>query len=132
MSPAAAAPPRLFEVSSHALLGLAEAPVRPPPLKPLLEVIDVARYLGVTPDCVRRLIRLRRLSAIRVANRWRVDSEDLQAFCKGARQPAIVTPRSPSASTERASSVSRNDMANIARSSRPAPRRSPGRRVIAP
>ena len=47
---------------------------------PLLEVAHVAHRLGVCQEWVRRLIRERKLPAIQLGTRWRVDPGDLQAF----------------------------------------------------
>jgi excisionase family DNA binding protein len=53
---------------------------------PLLEVFQVARRLNVSPESVRRLLRARKLSAIRLGTRcWRVDPVDLQAFVDAQR-----------------------------------------------
>lgn len=46
----------------------------------LLEVSHVAHRLSLSEDFVRRLIRKKELSAIRLGKRYRVDPVDLQAF----------------------------------------------------
>lgn len=53
----------------------------PPPAIPhLLEVAHVAHRLSASQEFVRRLIRDRKLAAIRLGTRWRIDPGDLQAF----------------------------------------------------
>lgn len=51
----------------------------------LLEVAHVAHRLSASPEFVRRLIRDRKLKAIRMGRRWRVDPADLEAFIDGQR-----------------------------------------------
>jgi excisionase family DNA binding protein len=51
-----------------------------PQLPRLLEVAHVAHRLSASQEYVRRLIRERKLQAIRLGTRWRVDPVDLQAF----------------------------------------------------
>lgn len=46
----------------------------------LLEVAHVAHRLSASEEFVRRLIRDRKLAAIRLGARWRIDPVDLQAF----------------------------------------------------
>ncbi len=46
----------------------------------LLEVSHVAHRLSLSEDFVRRLLRKKKLTAIRIGKRWRVDPVDLQAF----------------------------------------------------
>jgi excisionase family DNA binding protein len=46
----------------------------------LLEVGHVAHRLSASEEYVRRLIRKKKLAAIRLGTRWRVDAADLQAF----------------------------------------------------
>ncbi len=56
------------------------------PLEPLLasahllEVSHVAHRLSTSEEYVRRLIRQKKLKAIRLGARWRIDPVDLQAF----------------------------------------------------
>ena len=51
----------------------------------LLEVMHVAHRLSVSPGFVRRLIRDKKLKAILLGTRWRVDPIDLQAFIDAQR-----------------------------------------------
>lgn len=51
----------------------------------LLEVAHVAHRLSASQEFVRRLIRDRKLAAIRLGTRWRVDPVDLQAFLDAQR-----------------------------------------------
>jgi excisionase family DNA binding protein len=62
---------------------LAPLPVQPPHL---LEVSHVAHRLSASQEYVRRLIRERKLAAIRLGTRWRIDPADLQAFIERQRQ----------------------------------------------
>ncbi len=50
------------------------------PVPHLLEVSHVAHRLSASQEYVRSLIRKRKLAAIRLGTRWRVDPVDLQAF----------------------------------------------------
>jgi excisionase family DNA binding protein len=52
----------------------------------LLEVSHVAHRLSASEEFVRRLIRTKRLAAIRLGTRWRIDPVDLQDFIEQARQ----------------------------------------------
>jgi len=62
-------------------------PPHPLPTIPhLLEVAHVAHRLSASQEYVRRLIRERKLAAIRLGTRWRVDPLDLQAFIDAQRQ----------------------------------------------
>ena len=54
----------------------------------LLEVSHVAHRLSYSEDFVRRLIRQKKLAAIRLGKRYRVDPADLQAFIDRQRQAA--------------------------------------------
>lgn len=54
----------------------------------LLEVAHVAHRLSVCHEFVRRLIRDRKLKAIRMGRRWRIDPADLEAYID--RQRTIV------------------------------------------
>jgi len=51
----------------------------------LLEVSHVAHRLSASQEFVRRLIREKKLAAIRLENRWRIDPLDLQAFIDARR-----------------------------------------------
>lgn len=51
----------------------------------LLEVAHVAHRLSLSEESVRQLLRKRKLAAIRLGNRWRVDPQDLQAFIDAQR-----------------------------------------------
>jgi excisionase family DNA binding protein len=51
----------------------------------LLEVHEVAYQLKCSQETVRRLIRERKLAAIRLGTQWRVDPPDLQAFIDAQR-----------------------------------------------
>lgn len=51
----------------------------------LLEVSHVAHRLSASQEYVRRLIRDKKLAAIRLGTRWRVDPVDLQAFIDAQR-----------------------------------------------
>ena len=55
------------------------------PAPHLLEVAHVAHRLSASQEFVRRLIRDRKLAAIRLGTRWRVDPVDLQAFLDAQR-----------------------------------------------
>jgi excisionase family DNA binding protein len=58
----------------------------------LLEVHEVARELKVSPEFVRRLLRERKLAAVRLGKRWRVDQRDLQSFIDRQRLGATIAP----------------------------------------
>lgn len=63
------------------------------PLHPrLLEVAHVAHRLSSSQEYVRRLIRERKLAAIRLGRRWRVDPDDLQAFIDAQRRASTDEP----------------------------------------
>jgi len=51
----------------------------------LLEVSHVAHRLSSSQEFVRQLIRKKKLAAIRLGTRWRVDPTDLQAFLDAQR-----------------------------------------------
>jgi excisionase family DNA binding protein len=51
----------------------------------LLEVSHVAHRLSASQEFVRRLIRGKKIAAIRLGTRWRVDPIDLQAFIDAQR-----------------------------------------------
>jgi excisionase family DNA binding protein len=58
----------------------------PPPVPHLWEVHEVAVFLRMNPETVRRLIRARELPAIQVGTRsWRVDPADVKAFVDARR-----------------------------------------------
>jgi excisionase family DNA binding protein len=59
---------------------MAVDPLPAPAIPHLLEVAHVAHRLGFGQEYVRRLIRDRKLTAIRLGNRWRVSESDLKAF----------------------------------------------------
>lgn len=59
-------------------------PLVPQPPR-FLEVSHVAHRLGFSQEFVRRLIRARKLVAIRFGARYRVDPDDLQHFIEAAR-----------------------------------------------
>ena len=63
-------------------------PVVPPHsvIPHLLEVQHVAHRLSASPEYVRRLIRERKLTAIRLGTRWRIDEADLKAFIDKQKQ----------------------------------------------
>jgi excisionase family DNA binding protein len=62
-----------------------------PPVPRLLEVHEVAYHLRCSQEQVRRLIRAKKLTAIRFGPRsWRVDPRDLQAFIDARRERAIL------------------------------------------
>jgi excisionase family DNA binding protein len=56
-----------------------------PHLPRLLEVHEVAYQLKSSQETVRRLIRDRKLAAIRLGTQWRIDPVDLQAFLDAQR-----------------------------------------------
>ena len=58
-------------------------PLHPHPR--LLEVHEVAYRLTSSQETVRRLIRERKLAAIRLGAQWRIDPVDLQAFIDAQR-----------------------------------------------
>ena len=60
-------------------------PVLPHVLPRLLEVSHVAHRLSASQEFVRRLIREKKLPAIRLGTRWRVDPSDLQRFIDAQR-----------------------------------------------
>lgn len=65
-----------------------------PALPPrLLEVHEVAFYLKCSQETVRRLIRERKLAAIRVGTQWRVRPADLLAYEDEYRQERVTDPR---------------------------------------
>lgn len=57
----------------------------PPAMPKLLEVSHVAHRLSASEEFVRRLIREKKLPAIRLGTRWRVDPRDLEAFVDAQR-----------------------------------------------
>jgi len=57
-----------------------------PALPHLLEVSHVAHRLSVSQDFVRRLIRDKKIAAIQLGTRWRIDPMDLQAFIDAQRR----------------------------------------------
>ena len=61
-------------------------PAPAPAIPHLLEVAHVAHRLSASQEFVRRLIREKKLAAIRLGARWRVDPQDLQAFLDKQRQ----------------------------------------------
>ena len=63
--------------------GMLLDPLHPPGR--LLEVAHIAHRLCVSQEFVRRLIRERKLTAIRLGRRWRVEAEALQAFIDAQR-----------------------------------------------
>lgn len=65
------------------------------PLPHLLEVSHVAHRLSASQEYVRRLIREKKLAAIRLGARWRVDPLDLQAFIDAQRQATAVQQPGP-------------------------------------
>jgi excisionase family DNA binding protein len=61
------------------------------PLPRLLEVHEVAYHLRCSQEQVRRLIRAKKLTAIRFGPRsWRVDPRDFQAFIDARRERAVL------------------------------------------
>jgi excisionase family DNA binding protein len=56
-----------------------------PTVPHLLEVAHVAHRLSASQEYVRRLIRERKLAAVRLGTRWRVDAVDLQRFIDANR-----------------------------------------------
>lgn len=56
-----------------------------PQVPHFLEVSHVAFRLCFSQEFVRRLIREKKLAAIRVGQRWRIDPLDLQAFIDAQR-----------------------------------------------
>jgi excisionase family DNA binding protein len=61
-------------------------PIDPLLNKPhLLEVSHVAHRLNFGEGFVRRLIREKKLAAIQIGKRWRVDERDLDAFIEALR-----------------------------------------------
>jgi len=54
----------------------------------LLEVSHVAHRLSASQEFVRRLIRLKKLPAIRLETRWRVDPVDLEAYIEACKRAA--------------------------------------------
>jgi len=73
--------------SKHARMLLMDPLVAPVPLAipRLLEVSHVAHRLSASQEFVRRLIREKRLAAIRLGTRYRVDPHDLEAYIDGCR-----------------------------------------------
>lgn len=69
-----------------------------PHVSHLLEVSHVAHRLSASQEFVRRLIRERKLAAIRLGTRWRVDPIDLQAFIDAQR---VKDGEDPAADTRR-------------------------------
>jgi excisionase family DNA binding protein len=57
----------------------------------LLEVSKVAHRLSVSPEYVRDLLRKKKLPAVHLGRRWRVDAADLQAFIEAHRNGNGVT-----------------------------------------
>ncbi len=55
------------------------------PVPHLLEVSHVAHRLSASQEFVRRLIRDKKLAAIRLGTRYRIDPMDLQAFIDAQR-----------------------------------------------
>lgn len=60
-------------------------PLLSSPVLALLEVQHVAHRLSASQEYVRRLIRTKKLAAIRLGTRWRVDPVDLAAFINAQR-----------------------------------------------
>ncbi len=58
---------------------------------PFLEVWHIAHRLSVSEEFVRRLLRGKKLAAIRLGNRWRVDPIDLAAFIDAQRHASDST-----------------------------------------
>jgi len=48
----------------------------------LVTAADAAKRLGVHPKTVSRLMRLQKLGAIKVANRWLIDEASFEQFAK--------------------------------------------------
>lgn len=65
-----------------------------PAIPHLLEVSHVAHRLSASEEYVRQLIRGRKLAAIRLGTRYRVDPKDLQAFIDSKR---VATKEPPAA-----------------------------------
>lgn len=72
---------------------VSDSAVDPPRPRPLLEVAHVARRLSTSEETVRRWLRERRLPAIRVCNRWRIDPSDLDAYLDAHRTPVTERTR---------------------------------------
>lgn len=51
----------------------------------VLTSTEAARYLRVTPDTIRRLVRQGRLPAARVGDRMRITRAAIDAFLEGAK-----------------------------------------------
>ena len=76
-------------------------PSRPPVAAPahLLEVFQVAHRLSMSAEFVRRLIRQRKLPAIRLGARsWRVDPRDLDEFLNARHTQPTTDARPPTSS----------------------------------
>jgi len=61
------------------------------PVPHLLEVAQVAHRLSVSPEFVRELLRKKKLPAVRLGKRWRIDLRDLEAWIDAQRVP-LETP----------------------------------------
>ena len=67
-------------------LHMGDDPKLTTPIRPLLEVAQVAHRLNFSQEHVRRLIRKKQLPAIWFETRWRIDPLDLQAYIDKRRQ----------------------------------------------
>lgn len=66
-------------------------------LTPTLDTATSARRAGVTPDSIRRWIRLGYLHPVRVGpgRRYRIDADELAAVIDGAKPSATRDPAAP-------------------------------------
>jgi excisionase family DNA binding protein len=69
------------------------------PTMPLLEVDQVARWLRMSPEFVRRLLRAGTLIGIRFGRNWRIDPREVQAYIN--RQRRAMTGAPPGAERRR-------------------------------
>jgi excisionase family DNA binding protein len=85
---AAVAIPTIPAAPARANVKMLTSLATPPVAQPrLLEVSHVAHRLRASQEHVRRLLRAKKLAAIRLGTRWRVDPADLQAFIDAQRMP---------------------------------------------
>lgn len=57
--------------------------------RPLLDVAGAAEYLTTSQHFVRRLVRERRITVVRLGRHVRFDPDDLDAFVAAGRRAAV-------------------------------------------
>lgn len=64
-------------------------------MTPLVTKDDAATALQVTPRVVLRLVRAKKLAAVRVGKAWRFDQRDIEAFVEAQRRASVARPSVP-------------------------------------